>query len=224
MTISDAIILYFSLGTAVGIATRGGHAESRGEFTLGLLMTSLIWPLILSKRALEAAKRRLSRIDEMSDKKSSIREALAGILESEKPGISLVRAREVIDCYVELAEAVNEMKNALESGVEFFPELISVSGKSSNHISASALERKNMRVASKHLRIARECLVEGIMSSEFLQPAERDFRRRLLEELSGVLGDERWMSDFLEMRFSPTAGKPMRVITTGKPDTASVEG
>lgn len=224
MTLSDGIILYLSLGMALAFATRSIHSDSSGKIALDVLRTSLLWPFLLSRLALEVVRRRFRPIDEMSEKKSSIREALAGILESEKPGISLVRAREVIDWYTELAEAVNEMNYALGSGVEFFPELISVSGKSRNHISGAALERKNLRIASKHLRIARECLVEEFIGSEFLQPAERDRRKRLLQELSSIVGDYLSMAECLDVRLSSNEENPLRIIRAGKADTASVEG
>lgn len=194
MTISDWTILYLSMGMAFGVLERGELSFRNVASFASLIATSLLWPLLLTKRSIIGIKTLFVVRRTVNSRKHEIREALARILEAERPGVSIVRARESVDWYLELGEAVSEMYAVLRDDTVVTPAISLVSGRTQSHSSAIALERLTLRKTERHLSSAREHLVDLILNNRLLKSSELARRKALLSEASEIIGDKEAMT------------------------------
>lgn len=209
MTISDWTILYLSIGVAFGVSVRG-ESRFRNVATLAsVTATSLLWPLLLTKRSIIGVKTLLVARRSSNSRKHELRETLARILEAERPGVSIVRARESVDWYLELGEAVSEMDAVLKDDKAVTPAISLVSGRAQSRTSAIVLERMTLRKTAKHLTSARENLVDQILNNELLKSSELERRKALLSEVSEIIGDKAAMTRCID---KPVPGDPISLL------------
>lgn len=194
MTFSDWTILYLSIGMAFGVLERGELRFRNVATFASLIATSLLWPLLLTKRSIIGVKKLLLGRKSSNSRKHELREALARILEAERPGVSIVRARESVDWYLELGEAVSEMYAVLRDDNAAIPAISLVSGRPESRSSAIVLERMTLRKTERHLTSARENLVDLILNNRLLKSSELARRKALLSEASEIIGDKEAMT------------------------------
>jgi hypothetical protein len=204
MSTFDWTLIYLSLGLAFGVF-EASSSKARGFSSVSnLLLLVALWPFFSFRRLLIDSRTRLGHSNARESRRNELREKLARILESERPGISIVRARETIDWYLELAEAVAGMTEGLSTErLERLPELTVVSGKPQNRIAPIALERLALKKATKHLNGARRSLIESILSNPLVQPFHQTERTLQLTELADLVGDSDGMQSSLELLRTP---------------------
>lgn len=187
MATIDWLVIYLSFGLFFGVLAGASDMERRWRLAI---LSFALWPVLGTLQAMSEFRRVADSRNSSTPRIDSIREELAKLLEAERPGVSIVRARETVDWYIELAIAVRDFRISVASGaVEEFPHLLLVSEKPASTISALSLERRSLSRAEKHLRIARLSFIEEIMNNSLITPDEESRRKELLLELSELCGD-----------------------------------
>jgi hypothetical protein len=187
--ILDWALIYFSVGLFFGVSAVASRRLNRdGKIAV---LSVLFWPVFgsfeLFTRLRHSDRSRVSPDYRLE----SIRFALAAILEAERPGMTKVRALELVDWYVDIAEAVSHLRSAVANRqVDHTPELLKISGKSLCMTSALSLEIRALNKALKHLRLARASFVEKVMENSLISASEESRRVALLLDLA-ILCDDR---------------------------------
>jgi hypothetical protein len=209
MTAFDWTLIYLSVGLAFGVFD-ASTLQNRGLSGFSnVILLVVLWPFFALQRLLIDSKAALGGDKTRDSRKSEVREKFARILESETPGISIVRSRETIDWYLELAESVAGIAEGLNADrVERVPELAVVSGKSPNSVAPISLERRALRKAAKHLDGARNSLIESILGNPLIQPFHQMERTLQLTELAELVGDSDGMKSGLD-RLRPSAEREL---------------
>lgn len=223
MTISDWTILYLSIGVAFGVLDRGVPRFQKVPIFAVVIATSLLWPLLLTQRSIIGIKTLLVARRSMNSRKNELRETLAKILEAERPGVSIVRARESVDWYLELGEAVDEMNAILRHDKTVTPAISLISGRVATRTSSIALERMTLRKTAKHLAHARENLVDQILNNKLLKSEELERRKILLSEVSEIVRDRAAMTQCIEKPVSENTTSLLGSMESREATAASLE-
>jgi hypothetical protein len=204
MTALDFILIYTSFGLAFTVHARwSSRPISIGSLALATVMVAL-WPFFASREILDGFVKAFSPSNKAESRKNKIRELLAQSIESERPGVSIVKAREHVDWYLELAEASFMTSESLKDGqIDQTPEITRFYGDNYSPVAALVLERGALKKLNKHLQPARTSLVDQMLNNKLLSPTEKLRRTSLLRELSELVGDHDGMSSELKLHTTP---------------------
>ena len=198
MATIDWTVIYLSIGLFFGVLARTSNAAPRWRHAI---FSFALWPIFGTSQVISEFRRLADSRNSSTLHIDSIREELAKLLEAERPGVSIVRARETVDWYIELALAVRDFRISVASGsFEEFPHLLLVSEKPATAVSVISLERRSLSRAEKHLRIARLSFIEEVMSNSLINPDEESRRKELLLELAELCSDVESVSAILNER------------------------
>jgi len=215
----DWFLIYFSVGLFFGVTAVVPRRSSR-DWNIAVLSVAF-WPVFGTLQLLAHLKGSDNSNTSSNLRMDSIRMELARLLEAERPGISIVRAREIVDWYVDLATTVRDFRTSVsDRQIESMPELLKVSDKTPCSVSALSLEIRAMNKAVKHLRTARNSFIEDVLNNSLISPNEEARRVKLILELSELCGDHEETSVILNKKtasveaFIPISGSAESARTT----------